>query len=69
MHHGAAQLADPARLARARLLMITPTAQGLMVTGGSEARIVTRHGDVLNCDCPDGVQLCKHLLAVRLHLA
>ncbi|WP_295822227.1 hypothetical protein [uncultured Deinococcus sp.] len=47
----------------------TPTAHAWTVTGSSEACTVTRHGDALSCDCPDGVQLCKHLLAVGLHLA
>ncbi|WP_155300786.1 hypothetical protein [Deinococcus kurensis] len=60
-------LADPARLARAHLLTVTPTPQGWTVTGGSEAHTVTRHGDTFTCDCPDGVQLCKQLLAVGLH--
>lgn len=62
-------LADPARLARARLLTVTPTTHGWTVTGGSQARTVTRQGEAFICDCPDGVQLCKHLLAVGLHLA
>ncbi|MCD0177819.1 hypothetical protein IHN32_17925, partial [Deinococcus sp. 14RED07] len=59
-------LADPARLARAHLLTVTPMAHGWTVTGGRQARTVTRQGEAFSCDCPDGVQLCKHILAVRL---
>lgn len=63
------RLADPARIAHARLLTVTPISQGWTVTGGSQARTVIRQGAAFSCNCPDNVQLCKHLLAVGLHLA
>jgi hypothetical protein len=62
---------DPYRLRRAAGLRVaTETSHRWIVSGGSEARRVSRRAGQFSCDCPDHQKgnVCKHLLAVRIHL-
>jgi len=61
---------DPYRLRRALELSVTSAGRGRwQVAGGSEPRQVHTDGSALLCSCPDFAKgnVCKHLLAVRLH--
>ena len=61
---------DPYRLRRAIDLKVQRQGTKFMVSGGLEPHRVKKAKDQYSCDCLDFVKgkLCKHMLAVRLHL-
>jgi len=61
---------DPYRLRRALDLDVCRQGDGFAVSGGLEPHRVSRQGGTRSCDCADFAkgQICKHVLAVRLHL-
>lgn len=62
---------DPYRLGRAMSLSVVrlPGA-GWQVSGGTEPHVASGKREDLRCDCADSAdgRVCKHILAVRLHL-
>ena len=61
---------DPYRLRRARDLKVAGRRGKYQVSGGLEPHRVTCKKHHWSCDCPDRADgfVCKHILAVRLHL-
>jgi helicase len=62
---------DPYRLRRALDLRVASADGGtLLVTGGLEPHVVRLHAGDPTCDCVDAARgnLCKHALAVRMHM-